>query len=188
MLPKLLTKKLLIISFLGALIVAIFYGFIFSNIASKMERLSVLESDLEFELGKEERLKSIRQVLEDTKDERLNLDYYFVGKNNAVDFISGIEVLAGLSEVELEINRVAIDKSESDGTSFLETLTLELEASGNWDSMFHFTTLVEKVPYASSLKRVQLERAKRKVLGESDNGGGPSVWEGVYSLEVKKIR
>jgi hypothetical protein len=137
-----------------------------------------LKEELDFEIIKEERLRSVKEIVVDVAPQRDEIDSYFVGKDSIVSFIKIVEDLGNLSGVSLEIDSVGVSGLEiGDGVNseILEQLNLDFTTQGSWQNTFHLIALLESLPYKVSFEELSLEE---KV----------DSWNGVFGLKVVKFK
>jgi len=183
------TKKIIIALIVLNLAVfgACFY--LFANIKKTDKVVSERLIQIESGIKKEESLRSIKNLMDDTKKERERIADFFVQPNGAVDFIEMIDSLGGIAGVKLEVESVGVEalKSETDADS--ESFRLSLKTKGSWDNTMHLLSLLESLPY-----QILFESARfQKISDESapDNGKKivvSSYWNGNFSFSALKLK
>jgi len=183
------TKKIIIALLVLNLVVfgACFY--LFANIKKTDKIVSDRLIQIESGIKKEESLRSIKNLMNDTKEERERIADFFVQPNGAVDFIEMIDSLGGIAGVKLEVESVGVEalKSETDADS--ESFRLSLKTKGSWDNTIHLLSLLESLPYQISFESARFQ----KISGESspDNGkkiAVSSYWNGNFSFSALKLK
>lgn len=104
------------------------------------------------------------KALEETQEERKDLDSFIVNKKSAADFISDIEKFAEHAGVQIT-KSVTLEKASPQAKdSFLH---FSVRAKGDIDDVFYFMLLEENMPYKL--------RFKKFAIAMSDAGGNSSL-------------
>jgi len=172
------SRKILTGLIVATVIALILYFVAFFSIRSKTRSLSLLEADLQVELLSEERSRSMKKLVEDTKTQRAALNTFFVSDDGVASFISDLESTAASARVDLDITSVGVEDISADET-LLELLTLRFSAEGTWQEVVHFVSLLELMPHALSIRSSQLQRSVR---------GEEIVWQGAFNVSVLKLK
>lgn len=182
MLPLKSTKNKLIITATITVLLLIGYIMIFSTISSTNKALSELDYELNKEVHTETQLKSLNDIIKDTTEERLTLDSYFISTDGVVDFINNLEIYARSVGASPEIISVNIKESILPwaGERF-ETLNLEIKIEGEWEEVFHFATLIDRMP-----SYVQVNRASIENIPIKEEEGSSEAWNGIFNIDVLK--
>lgn len=148
------TKRIFLILFLLNLVAILVFGGVFWHLKNKNQVLSEYENEQELILQKSLAFRSSKDVLKETEEKRERLSNFFVSSEEVADFIEKLESVGRQSGVDVNINDVKV--LEIDGDSFKEDLEVNLEASGNWDSVFHYLSLIESLPYVVEIEQARL--------------------------------
>ena len=116
---------------------------------------------------------SQKHIIADTASARKELDRYFVASEGVVDFIERIERIGKNIGVALIFTTVEVPKEERIVPS-LDRLVLRFSATGSWEQVMRFFTLVESLPYALSVADARVE--KQSLL----------VWQAVVTVTAYK--
>ena len=143
-------------------------------------QISALINELSIEEGKEERIRSVKKILEATKDDRELLESYFVTDNTIARSITKVESAARSVAIELDITSVGIEGSESNELGVSETLNMRLIIEGTWSNVVHFVSLVEHLPYNIDILSFQMQNSR----GSDDE----SIWRGTITLRFLKLK
>ena len=170
------TKKNLIIVALLNLLLFGYYGFLFFSIrAMNLEVYEIAGKIVTFR-EREEKKSIVESIISNTEKERKELDNYIFSKNNLVPFIEYIEKLARKSDVEITLK--SADLAFPEATSTSATFKMEAEVTGGWNEVFHFTALLESIPY-----RVEFADLVVETIGKS----GSNSWRGRYSMNIPTL-
>lgn len=190
-LPQSSTKRLfftILALWLGCVVVYVLM-FIYTNRLSA--EVATLESDLQTQLSRGERLTSMQQLVNETTDARQDLESYFAAADGEADFITRIEEMADTAGVTLEIANVNVETVD---TTYLEDLLLTLQVRGEWSEVFHYVRLLEMMPLHVGFDRLSLEQS---AVSPSSNRPGndeentqinvAGEWAATVRLRAKKI-
>lgn len=128
------------------------------------------------EANKIEELKSLDSLLEKTKEKRILLESYFIhGSDDAVSFLDMIEKMAEDVGGKAEVVLVDIPKDNSG-------LVVEMKATGRFEALYKYLTLLENSPYEIELISVDT----KKLGGETSfNGTGiSSLWSATFRMKL----
>lgn len=171
---------------LNLLLIAGFAGlyYFLNNRAQAANRLS---AEVDLIRNQQQREEALDSLVNETTEARAKLDNYFVGANASADFITLIENIGNDTRVNLQIGNVSINSNSSDtaekGQSNLtETLVMELQASGNWDRVVHFTRVLELLPQETAIRNVSFSRS-----GSSPDDSSQPMWSVTATIEVQKL-
>jgi|GEM_PF-4723455 len=132
--------------------------YLYMHINSAKAYIDEVQSNLSAQAQLERTDSLTRQALIDTQKERDQLDALAVSKDGAANFISAIENEGRSVGIKLEVGNVLITSKEG----LFDTLSLNLQATGDFTSLSRFLKLIETIAYASSIKSVVIERKDEK--------------------------
>lgn len=173
-----LTMRILAVIVLITLLVSAVYAGIFIYIKNTNIEIAELASTIDQQIQIEERLRSIKNIVEDTALNRAKLDSYFVGQDDIVHFIEAVEALSSITGEEITI--ASVDLEEGDNTSAYQFLRLRLTTSGAWEETIHFIALLEALPNHILVERGSLE------LRSTDEEAGE--WRGSFDIKVAMLK
>jgi len=171
------TTKLITVTFLLTAIALAGYIMAFLYIRGANQDIAELRNTIDRQLRVEAQLKSIKDILEDTKEERELLSGYFVDQDAVVSFIEKVESLAEATDVI--INIISVDLIESESKSH-QQLALKFSSIGSWDGTTHFIALLEVLPNHIVVTHTNLSS---KLEGE-----GSSIWNGSFAIDVAMLK
>jgi uncharacterized membrane protein len=169
------------------LLVAGFAGlyYVLNNRAQAANRLSAEAERIRSQNQREQALDSL---IDSTEKQRNTIDSYFVGADTSAEFITLIESIASDTRVDLQIGSVSIESSDSDNsddeanTAITEKLVMDLQASGSWDRVVHFTRVLELLPQNTAVTNISFERST-----SNENGGSRQLWTVTGTIEAEKL-
>jgi hypothetical protein len=153
------TYYILSVSIIGAIITCGVYVFLFNTIKTNATEASLLSNQLDLEVRRDQRLRSIKQLTTDLSEELALVDALLVPKDGVVTFLEHIEDLGRSAGVTLTVNSVSVDGTLPTKTSY-ERLRIEFVASGSWSATTHLLALFETLPYGIVIEQMQLEQSK----------------------------
>ncbi len=166
-------KKVPLIAATSLLIVPIvFYIFIYNNIQKNAEAYNKEEVEWQIKNAKKEEIKAITKELQMIEKERSLLNTHFIQSSDVVPFLDTVEQLAQKVNTQAEITQVDIS---SDKTS----LAISVNASGSFQNLYKFLTLLENSPYQIEFTSVNLER---NVTGAVSKNAGE--WSATFTIKL----
>lgn len=182
------TKQILLSTVVMIIAVPVLYIMLFINIKEKNNNVSALTNEVDIVLQKEIKLRSVKFLIRDTLQERADLDSHFVADDEIIDFIETIENLGADSGAKIEITNVSIssiEKKEDDQVNISELLNLDFKIKGRFIQMFHFLSMLEKLPFKIDILRVNFENISEKSR-KIDKTLEP--WNGFFSITTIKLK
>jgi hypothetical protein len=171
MLTRPYSFKLLFFSVLFAAAGFCLYGIFFSYIGDKNREFSAATFLIESAEENELKLRSLKTTINETKEQREQLDTYFIREDAVVDFIETVEELGRVTGTELSVSSVELEPSTEEYPS---TLRISVDTRGTWKNQYQLLLLLETLPYHINLTGVRLQETP-----------GPVVeWKGSYTIEV----
>ena len=167
------TKQRLILLGLSTLAACGAYVFVLWGTIRSIDEASALAQTLTKKRAQSETFLSLRHIVADTASARKEMDGYFIAKEGVVDFIEQIEKIGNNVGVTLMFTTVDVRKEENSAPS-LNTLLLRFSATGSWERVVRFFTLVESLPYALSVTDARIEKQS------------PLEWRVVVTLSAYK--
>ena len=173
--------QFLSIAIVVSLVLLFVYGFLFQVIFTTNRSLQALEEDVSTQAGREERLRAARNILANTESERTNLASSFLRENEVVSFIELVEELENTAGAELRVQSVDL-KDADDNSTVYEWLELAIEATGSWQEVYHFLSLVEHMPVSVFLVHARI----RHVESIGDEEAPIEPWLGSFTIRIAK--
>lgn len=127
----------------------------------------------------EEYIQSLHLLAKETREGRVELESYFVSRDNPARFLSTLEEIGRDADVVLEV--AALDESiplSEEGELPYGTISVTYDIEGTWMSVYRFIRMLEHAPYALT---VVSYAADRRAAGED-------VWEGRVVIEAHTRR
>ena len=146
---KFITTIVLVVLLNGAVLAGWLY--LFSNLKKqnnfiKEERQKILVSDKKLENS-----NSLKALMNEIIEEKQKIDSAFLDKESIVNFIEDLESIAGKTGASIKIGNIN-DNQEKKGLSFQFNLT------GNFNQLFHYLILLEKLPYLINIERMDFKK------------------------------
>ncbi len=121
------------------------------------------------ESAKRDDVRSLERSVKMIEPEMLMLESHFARSSDIVPFLDTLEGLAAKAGAKAEVTSVDTSKEEP-------TLLVGMKASGSFDSLYKFLTLLENSPYELRFESWNMERA--------DASGKMPTWEATMRLEL----
>lgn len=112
-----------------------------------MGRINTLSEELATAVERERRLDSVKELVNDTTQERSLIASYFVTEDGVASFIQFIEEIAADLDVTPSISSVAAEN---------DTLSFQVSVSGSWEEVTQTLARIESAPRASRIKQLRL--------------------------------
>lgn len=180
------TKQILLISVISVIAVSALYVMLFLNIKEKNNNISALVNEVDIILQKEIKLRSVKHIINDTKDDRAKLDSHFVADDEIINFIETIENLGADSDVKVEVTDVSVSSAGAEADSQVnisELLNLNFKIEGSFAQMFHFLSMLEKLPFKIDILRVNFEK-----VSDESRIINKNPWNGFFSITALKLK
>jgi len=128
----------------------------------------------ETEINQREEIASLNRSLQQNKKNEIALETHFIQSSDVVPFLDALERLAPLSGVKAKINSVDVATANSG-------LIVGLEASGNFQEIYKFLTLLENSPYEIDFLSMDVH-----ALGMAENAKALKNpdWEAVFRIQL----
>lgn len=178
------TKQIFLATIILVIVVSVAYIILLLKLKEKNNNVFALTNEVDVVLQKEIKLRSVKSLIKDTAKEREELDSRFVADDNIVNFIEIIEDLGADSGAEVEIISVSvsdINKEITNKSDIGEFLNLDFKIEGRFAQVFHFLSMLEKLPFNIDILRANLE----KISNETKNADS---WNGFFSIAVVKLK
>lgn len=127
----------------------------FYMIEHKIEEAKVIEGQITEEKSYEDRNRSLKVLLDDSNGDITRLNSRYVGASSTVDFLESIETYGKLSGAFATVDTVQEGEYKENPEAF-KTLSLAISATGSWQQVYHFLSLLENMPYKVSMPNVVL--------------------------------
>lgn len=178
------TKKILVISFLLALLSISVFVFMFFVINSLNE--SSLKNSIEIEDGikKDESLFLIKKDLEDNKVSLEKISSFIVKPDEVVDFIQTIENLALNNGLKSEVKSVSFSPFSEMNSSYLELIKVKVTVIGEWRNVLFFIKVLESHPLKIDMTNISLNKFTDYTIG----GKVVPQWLGDFEFTVVKLK
>lgn len=152
------------------------YIFFYKYINSLRDELISINKELAVTEALARNRQETELLLTSTADERAILKGRFVSTEDPTPFLELIESSARDTGVVLEVKTLTVEEvgekkdSKVDGKKVALTLAVE----SGWKELYHFLTLLERLPYSVTISRTALS------FEERSEG---NVWEGQIQLQ-----
>lgn len=182
------TIKIIAVAAILNLIVFAACFYLFTNIKKIDKVVSEHLTQIESEVKKNESLRSIKNLMNDTKKEREQIASLFVQPNGTVDFIETVEFLGRVAGIKLEIESVGVDALKGKTGSSTESFRLSFKTEGSWSGTMRLLSLLENMPYKISFENINLGKVSGGSKSSDSKEQASSYWNGNFSFSVLKIK
>lgn len=143
-------------------------AYLMTRTAKAVQYIADVEGQIGNARSREQSMRSLRQLITDTEQERTTLSQYSVGSDGAASLIELLERDARGLGISFAIGGVSVDPKEGP----FDTLKVSMQASGSFSAVMRLLALIETIPYASTVEAITLQR--------EENG----QWGGTFSIGV----
>ena len=150
------------------------FVFLYTKIQTNHKISKQLEADWRSEASKREETKTLDRSLKMLEEERALLEKHFIKSSDVVPFLDMVEKMAPKVGAKAEISLVDLSKDNS-------SLTVEMKATGQFEAVYKFLTLLENSPYELDFMLISMQR-----LGEVNPDGGvqSALWSGIFKVKL----
>lgn len=173
-----LQKLILLITIGLAVMFLAVWIYLLVTVLNRSEHISVLEEDVRTNSNNLNLLISPSTAKSLTKADTL---IYFVKNGEESLFIEMLEKLCVDTGVMCEVKPVGLKLADGLAERF-QKLQISISATGGFLNTTHFLSVVETLPYNSSIPKVDMSFEK------GNNASTTSVWKLVIDLEVMTIK
>lgn len=168
-------KIILLISTIILLLFCFAFVFLYQKINDNNQKIQQNTINLQTESHRRDDIASLDQMLQKIAPLRALLENHFIKSSDVVPFLNIIENLAKESGVSAQIDSVnaKVDNSE---------LTVGLKASGGFEAIYKFLTLLENSPYV--LDFMSMDIHKSALSDVSDKNVNNASWEAVFQIQL----
>lgn len=132
------------------------FGWLYVEIQNKNMAVAEIISEIQSRDGEDIRLEALATLVENTSEERLELDRHFVSSDGVATFLKQVEMLGGETNTKLEIVSVDV-KSLTPEDDLYEGLTVALSAEGSFNQVAELITHIEALPYPVVVGQTRFE-------------------------------
>lgn len=173
------SKKTFIILIVLNIVAIILIGLVATFIYSNYQKVVELRRQAIDEIAKENDLKSLKEIVNGTSDERKYIQNLFVDKAKVIDFLEFIESFGNLTGAKVRV--VSVDEGSVDNPT--DYVAIRFETVGSWKEVFNTISLIDHIPAAISVSSLDISRNQAV-----DNGKNPILeWSAVVNARVLKL-
>ena len=151
------------------------FVFLYKKINSNNQKAEQDATTWQTETLRRDNIRSLDRLLQKIADSRILLETHFAKSSDVVPFLDTIERLALGVGTKAEVNSVDI---LTDNTG----LIVGLKASGSFEAIYKFLTLLENSPYELDFPSIDMH--KLAVSGVSDENIQNLKWEATFRIQL----
>lgn len=172
--------RILIVANLAAAAAAVFMLVLILN---QDRSLTVLKKQLVEQEANLADTESLKNLVNNTKEQQAYLAGLFVNDNKITDFLSSIEALSGMSGAKVTV--VSVDDNNAGKPA--NVVTIRFTATGSWAQVFKTISLVDHFPAALSINQLQVGKQIADNSGNGKINSAGSLWSANFEAEVLKL-
>lgn len=182
------SKTVTILSICSALLLVTGLGYYFLlNQIYKIEgETEILKQEIQSFEAQNNELEGLQKNLKTTFEERDKILSVFIPEEGIVDFLELIEGIANGENVSIETNSVSKKDSGSLSDANKEIVSLDLSVEGKWDNVIKFLSLLEVIPFKSSIEKAVIENIL--LAGSSATSTPSSMWQADIIFNAVKAK
>ena len=151
------------------------FVFLYKKINSNNQKAEQDATTWQTETLRRDNIRSLDRLLQKIADSRILLETHFAKSSDVVPFLDTIEKLALEVGTKAEVNSVDI---LTDNTG----LIVGLKASGSFEAIYKFLTLLENSPYELDFPSIDMH--KLAVSGVSEENIQNLKWEAAFRIQL----
>jgi len=172
---KLRSKVILIFLITCNLVALVSYYFLYQHIKDQTELASSLNSTIGLSQQKNSRFNSLKEVINDTADDRQRLGTFLLSGDDQVVFIEQMEALATSSGLTEKTNNVSVVTDKASG---IKTFQMQIATIGDWNKTLYFLSQLQNSPYDVHIQGVYFEAQP-----PAKKGANP-LWSALFDIGV----
>ncbi len=171
-----LSKTPLLLSAIFFCIFLSVFLFLHKLVINNNERSQLKEKEWQNEAFRRDEIKALNRSIETVKEEKARLETHFAQSSDIVPFLDTIEELGRKVDAKAEFVSVDILK---DGTG----LMVSMKASGVFQALYKFITLLENSPYELEFIEMNMRRGTEPNSANNKNVS-VSKWDATFKIKL----
>lgn len=167
-------KIILFVSVALLLFFCFVFVFLYREINDNYQKIQQDTINLQTEERQRDNITSLNRTLQKIAPDRALLESHFVKSSNIVPFLNMIEKLAQETRVSAQIDSINTKMDNSE-------ITVDLKASGSFEVIYKFLTLLENFPYELDFISMDMRKSSVDV---SDKNIKNSNWEVILKIQL----
>src|SRR3989338_9872107 len=127
------------------------FFFLYREINNNNKKLQLAENEWQVEAFRQDEIKMLENSIKIVEGEKAQLETHFAQSSDIVPFLDTIEELAGVAGTKAEV--VSVDILED-----YAGLSVGMKASGAFNGLYKFFTLLENSPYELEFISIDMHR------------------------------
>lgn len=154
----------------GLVIVGVYF-LLFGQIQKERDKVLSLRRELAVIEKKQKNIQSLERLLDETEEQKRDVENIFVDDKTVVRFIEELERLAEITGAVLEIKDASLPRTDEDlGPTF------SMEIEGSFKNIFRYLELLENVPFQVEFNEIRFVKP--------GGAGGAGAWSLAIVLRV----
>lgn len=145
---------------------------------SEVNRLTVENQN---EMNRNLQAEKLISFINKTEDSRNSLTNFIVQDANVVQVIEEIEKIGTRTKTEIIISSLTAEDSTNLAPRSINKIKARVDIKGEWSNAVAALTLLESLPYKSSISNISLRTDK-------DSDAGKKQWSFSLQIEILKIK
>lgn len=162
--------------------------FVYAEIRSKNEKVSMIEQNLSQKNTRYDYLVSMQDLLKQSEENIKKIDSSIVQKTGDVSFIESLEKKARDYNLEVEIESLNLVHDSKNPNSTVATLNIKANVQGLWSNVYLFLSDIESMQYKIKINKFSLKNKDEIPVDRTKTLGLGKNWQGSFELSVLEYK
>ena len=181
-------KKILITLSIIILIIFASYHFIFLDIKSKNENISLLSQELASQSNKQDYLISTQKMLESINSDITNINKSIVAKGGDVAFIENLESIAKSNGLVINIDTLVFEDEKKLSSAGLTVFKIRAKTRGTWAGTYGLLSQLESLPFKIKINKFAVLAETSDTFDAKKLKPANVMWQGSFEIVVLKYK
>ncbi len=178
--------KTIVILFVFVVLLFSAHYFLFREIRSKNEKVSMLEHDISLQDKRQDYLISTQHLIQDLSSDLADVDNSIITSGQDVGFIENLESAAKSNGLNLTIDSLVVKEDQSFAAANVSELVIKANTSGPWSGTYSFITELESLPFKVRINKLSLTSSPGEVGADGKTSG--RSWQSNFEIVVLKYK
>lgn len=182
-----LYKIIVGLSIVGIVLLGMLY-FVYSEIKSKNQKISIIEQELLSKKNKYDHLVSMQKLVKDIEPDVKKIEESIIPKSGDVDFIESIEALARSNDLSIQIETLNLVSDPKVASSTVSTLKIKAKTDGTWLNTYVFLSEIESSQIKLKINKLALTSSEDLVLSGTTLGTQGKKWQANFEISLLEYK
>lgn len=156
--------------------------YVFSKISSERKSILELRKNILRSEKKNADEKSLARFLDGVKNERGLIESVFLGEEDLIRLIKGLESIGESSGVSLKISAISAENKTASKP------VISFSAKGTFEQLFKYLYFLENIPYFITINKVSFqneENGRESAQGKNKKIDLIPSWQALFSIQLE---